>query len=208
MAPTLERRARHKEALRGEILAAARELFVREGYENVTMRRVAEKIEYSPTTIYLYFKDKAELLFAICQETFGKLLEEFTALDRMPTDPVTHLKRGLRTYIDFGLKHPQHYLASFIVPYEQAPPEEAALHLAEDSQGMRAFAYLRESVAACIRAGRFRAVDVETASRALWAAVHGITSLLIVHPHFPWGDREQVIHLVVDSMVTGLDART
>ncbi len=207
MALTLERRARHKLALREEILAAARDLFVREGYENVTMRRVAEKIEYSPTTIYLYFKDKAELLFSICQETFAKLLEEFAALDREPADPVTHLKRGLRTYIAFGLKHPQHYLASFVVPYEQAPPEDAALHLAEDSQGMRAFAYLRNSVAACIAAGKFRGVDVETASRALWAAVHGITSLLIVHSHFPWGDREQVINLVVDSMVTGLEAR-
>lgn len=208
MAPTLERRARHKLALREEILAAARDLFVREGYENVTMRRVAEKIEYSHTTIYLYFKDKAELLFAICQETFAKLLEEFAALEREPADPVTHLKRRLQIYIAFGLKHPQHYLASFVVPYQQAPPEDAARHLAEDSQSMRAFAYLRENVAACIRAGRFRAVDVETASRALWAAAHGVTSLFIVHPHFPWGDHEQVINLVVDSIVSGLEART
>ena len=207
MTPTLERRARHKQALRAEILAAARELFVREGYENVTMRRVAEKIEYSPTTIYLYFKDKAELLFAICQETFGKLLEEFAALDRVPMDPVTHLKRGLRTYIDFGLKHPQHYLASFVVPYEQAPPEESVPHLAEDSQGMKAFAYLRRGVTACVEAGKFRGADVEVISRALWAAIHGITSLLIVHKHFPWGDREKVIDLLVDSVVAGLEAR-
>lgn len=207
MAPTIERRERHKAALREDILNAARELFVREGYENVTMRRVAEKIEYSPTTIYLHFKDKADLLFALCQETFSKLLEEFAALEREPTDPVTHLKRGLRTYIEFGLKHPQHYLATFVVPHEQAPPEEEARHVAEDSLGMKAFAYLSRSVAGCVAAGKFRSIDVETASKALWAAIHGITSLLIVQAHFPWGDREPVIDTVVESMVAGLEAR-
>jgi len=65
-----QRREREKEALRQDILDAARELFVEEGYDNVSMRRVAEKIEYSPTTIYLYFEDKASLLYAICEETF------------------------------------------------------------------------------------------------------------------------------------------
>jgi len=65
-----ERRAREKKELRQEILDAARDLFVREGFENVSMRKIAEKIEYSPTTIYLYFQDKADLLDCICEETF------------------------------------------------------------------------------------------------------------------------------------------
>ena len=53
-----ERRAREKEQLRRQIIAAARELFVNEGYENVSMRKIADKIEYSPTMIYLYFKTR------------------------------------------------------------------------------------------------------------------------------------------------------
>jgi AcrR family transcriptional regulator len=64
-----ERRARQKEGVREEILDAARTLFVKEGYEHVSMRKIAEKVEYAPGTIYLYFRDKAEILDRICEET-------------------------------------------------------------------------------------------------------------------------------------------
>src|SRR5215208_8327196 len=103
------RRAREKEALRQDILDAARELFVKEGYENVSMRRIAEKIEYSPTTIYLYFEDKTALFFAICEETFARLSRQLAAIAVECTDPVERLYRGCRSYVDFGLKHPNHY---------------------------------------------------------------------------------------------------
>src|SRR6266403_1650812 len=75
-----ERRAREKRFLRQEILDAASELFAREGFENVSMRRIADKIAYSPTTIYLYFKDKAELLEQVCAEAFSRLLQRLTKL--------------------------------------------------------------------------------------------------------------------------------
>ena len=75
-----ERRARQKKFLRQEILDAASELFGRDGYENVSMRRIADKIEYSPTTIYIYFKDKAELLEQVCKETFGRLVQRLTKI--------------------------------------------------------------------------------------------------------------------------------
>src|SRR5215813_3940645 len=96
-----ERRAREKRFLRQEIMDAASELFVREGYENVSMRRIADKIEYSPTTIYLYFKDKAELLEQLCQETFAWLVQKLSKMMEQPGDPVERLKRGLLAYIEF-----------------------------------------------------------------------------------------------------------
>ena len=68
-----ERREREKQGIREEILEAARQLFVTEGYENVSIRKIAEKIEYSPGTIYLYFQDKAEILAQISEETFSRL---------------------------------------------------------------------------------------------------------------------------------------
>lgn len=76
-----ERRAREKKELRQEILDAAREMFVRDGFENVSMRKIAEKIEYSPTTIYLYFQDKADLLDCLCEETFTRLVKKQTILE-------------------------------------------------------------------------------------------------------------------------------
>src|SRR5216684_2295069 len=97
-----ERRARQKKFLRQEILDAASELFVRDGYENVSMRRIADKIEYSPTTIYIYFKDKAELLEQVCKETFGRLVQRLSKIMEQPGDPVERLKRGLTDCIKAG----------------------------------------------------------------------------------------------------------
>src|SRR5215472_4189832 len=108
------RREREKAALRLEILRAARDLFVHEGYENVSMRRIAEKIDYSPTTVYLHFVDKADLLFHICEETFAKLAAKGERLLAERTDPLTKLKQLGRSYIEFGLQHPDHYKLTFM----------------------------------------------------------------------------------------------
>src|SRR5215471_1856492 len=118
-----ERRAREKQELRQEILDAARDLFVRQGFENVSMRKIAEKIEYSPTTIYLYFKDKADLLDCICEETFARLIRKQTILDQTVADPIERLRRGLRGYIEFGLKHPNHYRVTFMMVRPAEGPE-------------------------------------------------------------------------------------
>src|SRR3984893_1221615 len=97
-----QRRARQKEDLREEILDAARSLFVKEGYESVSIRKIADKIDYSPGTIYLYFRDKADILDRICEETFAKLIRKMDAIKSDKSAPVDRLKRGLRTYIQFG----------------------------------------------------------------------------------------------------------
>src|SRR5215472_17912678 len=98
-----ERKAREKRKLRQQILDAARELFVREGYESVSMRKIAAKIEYSPGSIYTYFKDKGEILDCLCEETFLHLHEhEFQALQETKGDALEVLKKGMETYIHFG----------------------------------------------------------------------------------------------------------
>jgi AcrR family transcriptional regulator len=198
-----ERKARQKKFLRQEILDAASELFVEEGYENVSMRRIAERIEYSPTTIYLYFKDKAELLEQVCQETFARLTQVLTRILAQPGDPVERLKRGLIAYIKFGLENPHHYRATFMMPIPEG--FDAEKYKNPDSGGMQAFDFLRRSVYDCLGAGKFRKEDPELVSQALWAGVHGITSLLIIQcKGFPWVDKEQLIHFVVDTLVAGV----
>jgi AcrR family transcriptional regulator len=186
------------------ILDAARELFATEGYEAVTMRRIAEKIEYSPTAIYLHFKDKQELIVSLCEETFSKLVRELESLET-GKDPVARLKLGLRRYVDFGLKNPQHYLATFMMPHaDKDDPKMVEHYHDESSSGMRALGILRAQVEACVAAKKLRRVNVDTATRSLWSAVHGITSLLIAFPAFPWGDREAVVGTLIDAAVDGL----
>ena len=197
-----ERRAREKEQLRRQILSAARELFVNEGYENVSMRKIADKIEYSPTTIYLYFKDKADLLDSVCKETLLNLLNTLELLKRDKSDPVEVLRKSGKAYVEFGLKYPQDYKLTFVV----RPQFQKGLGLQEGSVGERVFDYLRAMVSECIRQERFRQVDVEITGQALWSAVHGVTLLLIDFPDFPWTDKDKLIDTVIQTMIEGLRA--
>src|SRR5215469_2074960 len=96
-----ERRERERQAVRKEILDAARALFLEEGYDRTSMRKIAEKIEYSPTTIYLYFKDKRELLESICGETFTKFIKTVQEIGQANDDPLQNLRATLRAYIEF-----------------------------------------------------------------------------------------------------------
>ena len=199
---TKERRAREKEQLRSQILSAARELFVNDGYENVSMRKIADKIEYSPTTIYLYFKDKADLLDSVCKETLLDLLNTLGLLNRDKSDPIETLRKSGKAYVEFGLKYPQDYKLTFVV----RPQFQKGLGLEEGSVGERVFNYLREMVSECIRQKIFRQVDLDTAGQALWSAVHGVTLLLIDFSDFPWTERDKLIDTVIHTMIEGLKA--
>lgn len=197
-----ERRARQKKYLRQEILDAASELFVRRGYESVSMRRIADKIEYSPTTIYIYFKDKAELLQQVCKETFARLVQKLTKIMEQPGEPDERLKRGLIAYIEFGLENPHQYRTTFMMPVPEGLDEKKLRQ--ENSPGMEAYGFLIQGVTECIKAGKMRATNVELAAQTLWAGIHGVTSLLITHQAFPWAERQKVIHSTVDTLVAGL----
>ena len=199
---TKERRAREKEQLRRQIIDAARELFVSEGYENVSMRKIADKIEYSPTVIYLYFKDKADLLDSACQETLLGLLDTVELLKRDKNNPVEALRKSGKAYVEFGLKYPQDYKLTFVI----RPQFQKGLGLEEGSVGERVFSYLCAMVSECVRQKAFRQVDVETTGQALWSAVHGVTLLLIDFPDFPWTATDKLIDTVIDTMIEGLKA--
>jgi AcrR family transcriptional regulator len=203
-----DRRARQKTFLRQQILDGARELLVRDGYDKLSMRRVAERIDYSPTAIYLHFKDKQELVSSLCDETFGRLVRELETLPDEYPDPLVRLRKGMERYIAFGLKHPDHYLPTFVLPLpghlDPRRKEEAA---SQASNGMRAFGCLRDCIADGVKARKLRKIDPDVAARAAWAGIHGITSLLIVHDAFPWGDQKAVIATMVDTLIEGLRRR-
>lgn len=199
-----ERRERQKENLRQEILDAAREMFAREGYQNVSMRKIAEKIEYSPTTIYLYFKDKTDLLNQLCEETFAKLIQTQERIVKQYDDPLVCLRKGMRAYVDFGLKHPNHYEVALIMPIMNYLGKD--LHPYEGSMGQKAFEYLKQAVTAAVENNEIKKGDVDLISQSLWAAIHGITSLLIGHPDFPFVNKNKLIDHVIDTMIEGLKA--
>ena len=167
-----ERRERERIEVRRKILDAARDLFTRDGYERVTMRRIAGAIEYSPTTIYNHFEDKDDLVRALCQEDFSALL---AAIEEQPwpPDPVDAIRQLGRVYAQFGLSHPNHYKFMFMTahhPEGEKPPA-----------GEQTFGVLRALVEGAVAAGRLRDVPRDTICQVLWSAVHGVTALLVTY---------------------------
>src|SRR5258708_2514499 len=122
---TLERRGRQKQEVRGKILDAARELFASEGYEAVTMRQIADKIEYTPTTIYGHFKDKAELLAELCRVDFATLASAYGKLARVK-NPIDRIRQIGHAYIQFAVEYPNHYRLMFMTPHPPMTAAEAA----------------------------------------------------------------------------------
>ena len=190
---TTDRRERHRASLRREILDAASQLFVEEGSERVTMRRIAARIEYTPTTIYLYFKDKNELLAAVCEETFSQLAGKLERLQRTSGTPLGYLREALRTYVDFGLANPGQYAVTFLRP----PPA------ASD-----AFEMLRLGVRACVENGDIRTANIDMTAQALWASVHGLTALLITAKGAPFAARPALVDHTIDTLIAGLKVPT
>ena len=193
------RRAREKEQLRRKILDAARDLFTAEGYERVSMRKIAEKIEYSPTTIYLYFKDKMDLLLTISDETLDALAAEIEAAVKDIQDPVEKFREFGRAYVEFGLARPHEYDLTFVL----RPRHRGGLALPEGSSAYRMFESVGDLVRECVHEGRFRELDAAAAAQSLWASVHGLTSLLIAYPDFPWVERDALISQTLDTITEG-----
>src|SRR5829696_7163436 len=115
---SLERREREKQELRGRILEAARELFLAHGYDAVTMRKIAERIEYSPTAIYQHFADKDALVAELCRHDFRNFAAHF-ARAAATEDPIERLRASGRAYFDFAVEYPQHYRLMFMAARPQ-----------------------------------------------------------------------------------------
>lgn len=196
-----DRKTREKQLLRQEILDAARELFVAEGYENVSMRKIADRIEYSPTTIYLYFKDKSQLLQEICETSFAKLADEIRRSQELGGTPLEILRRGMMAYVDFGLNNPHQYDVVFISPKQKYFDETGYAY--EGSTGQQAYELLAASVAECARSGVFGPANTAVIAQTLWAGLHGVISLLITHEGFPFAERQVLTKSVIDTMIRG-----
>jgi AcrR family transcriptional regulator len=202
-----ERRAREKSETRDKILDAARELFVTEGYEGVSMRRVAEKIEYSPTAIYVYFADKQELFHELCQQDYARLAEVFQS-SAMSSDPIERVKQIGRTYTEFGVRYPNHYKFMFMTPHPPHEPDEEDREVMGNPE-VDAYAFLKRAVQRAIDAERFREElqDAELISQTLWAAVHGVIALNIAKCSDPWVDwrpLQQRAEIMLDVTLRGL----
>ena len=208
-----DRRAREREQLRQKILDTARELFIAHGYDGVTLRKIANAIEYSPGTIYGYFRDKDELLRALCVADF-EIFEKSLPREFATANPLDAIRAIGAAYVRFALGHPNQYRLMFMTPKPAVMNELDADVLAKRGDPARdGYALLRHVVQTAIDGNllRDRFHDSEVVAQTLWAGVHGMASLEIAmstSPWLQWAPREARIDAMLDAVVHGLAAGT
>lgn len=191
-------REKKRSEVRRKIMDEAAALFAAEGYDSVSMRKVAQRVGYTPMTLYLYFKDKAELLDCLCEEAFEDLYRRHEHLDATVKDPVERLKAGMRTFVDFALKHPHPYTASFNFlrrKGDRSPRCERMCALAAALERKQVAAFLGEGASE-------REIDLTT--QVVMTAENGIATMLIAVPNYRWADWRKLVDASADAIVKGL----
>jgi AcrR family transcriptional regulator len=199
------RRATYRESLRQEILDAAREMFVREGYEATSVRRIAGRVGCSTGILYHYFEDKPAIMAQLVREAFGRLNARMQEMAKDDAPPLDRLRRALSTYIEFGIGHPHHYDMLF------GGHRAADVKIKEvfETEGLACFSCLQSLTGSVIAASVLRPElnDPAEVAQALWVSVHGMVSLLTGCEGFPFVERSRLIERQVEILIEGIRRR-
>src|SRR5437763_8951276 len=195
------RRERYRSELRAETLSAARELIRDEGYQGLTIRKLAQRMECSPMALYSYFADKQALLTALALEGFEKVAKRFNSTAHR--DPLTAVRRILLDYIAYAEENPNEYRILFLSVETLG---ELKLSREDLQERNPAFGALFKRVETCIKSGVLQG-DAFAVSTVLWTAAHGAASLLITAQKFPFGSRRLYAEELVATIVSGVQSR-
>jgi len=193
-----ERKEKYKEDVRQKILEVAKNLFLKHGYESTSIRKIAQQMEFSPTTIYLYYKDKGDIMYALHQEGFKMLSSQFLVIQSVE-DPFERLKAMGRIYMRFALENPDFYELMFVM---KEPIEFVSKHCASEwEEGEFAFNSLLKTVMDCKEVGYFKQMDLNSMALNVWATMHGLCTLKL-QGHL---DHIASVHLTVPETSTILE---
>jgi AcrR family transcriptional regulator len=197
-----ERRHQAHAETRRAILDAALELFVADGYSQVSIRNVAAKVEYSPGAIYSYFPSKDAIFFALAEEGF-RLLGAGQFADPPMADPLDDLRDTVWRFYEFSKQQPQYFALVFLdrhVPRIGREYEQFAFMTELRSR-------VRARVQRCIDEGIFPAtVEADVALRLLWAPIIGITTFKLSQRMPPDVDADALVRDAIDTTIAGLRA--
>jgi AcrR family transcriptional regulator len=184
---------------RAEILQAAERIFLRDGYQGATIRKIADEVGVSSTALYMHFRDKDDILLEICAGAVGVLLAQNTEIAARPIAASTRVRLILESYMRFGLENPNTFWLTFCSSAEEnlAGARAVAFELGESC-----FERFKSVLAEIAEEGRLRS-DVEIAAQLLWTACHGLIALRIGRPNFGWSPEEQLMETMLDSLFQG-----
>ena len=201
-----ERKQRERSEVREKILDAALDFFATEGVEGVTMRALADAIEYTPPVIYSHFRDKDAIIRELCNRQLRTLAKHFSAIAGV-ADPVERLRGIGRAYVDFALANPSHFRFMFLTAHPLPTEEDENPHRGDPQED--AYAFLKSTVEAAIAAGQLRPelTDAEELTQMCWAAAHGVVALQNTkgsEPWIDWRDARTTAYKLLDAMLRGL----
>ena len=198
-----ERRERERTQVREKILDAALEVFASAGAEAVTMRALADAIEYSPPVIYAHFRDKDAIIQELCFRQLRSLARQFATFGAL--DPVERLRRIGYVYADFAVDHPSHFRFMFLTSHAYTADDEG---LGKDDPERNAYAFLKQTVKDGLAAGVFRPefTDADELAQICWACAHGLVALQNVKGDgwIDWRDMRTAAHRLIDATLIGL----
>lgn len=183
------RREDQKLQLRNIILQKASEMFVEFGYNNFSMRKLAERIGCSVSTLYLYFRDKDDLLFTVVDEAFTLFRRQLDEAAVSTAEPWERLKRLGEAYVRFGLNHPAYYQLMFMWRIDYLIETRR-----DEAPRVGAFQILNDAVRSAIDEGVMQQRDAIIYSDILWATMHGIVALAIQMPMFDEDRTTKLLH--------------
>jgi AcrR family transcriptional regulator len=186
---------------RAEILEAAERIFVAEGYEGATIRKIADEVGVSSTALYMHFQDKGAILLEICEGVLKQLLDRNAAIAAKPLDPVVRVKMMLEGYIRWGLQHPNAYQLVYSThrPVSAGVWPEGTVDLSIQCYDI--FTGVVREIAAV---GRLRSGTDHSAAQSLWMSCHGLVALLVSRPNFQWAETDELIEVTLDGLINGL----
>ena len=187
---------------RAEIMAAAERIFVAEGYEGATIRKIADEVGVSSTALYMHFSDKDAILLEICDLAIERLLKANSEISAQPIDAVSRVRRMLDVYMSFGLENPNAYLLVFCTPASNRISQERSS--ATEALGDSCYDKFSSVVREIAAEGRLRTGTADSAAQTLWTACHGLVSLLTVKPGFHWSPAAELQAVMLDSLLYGL----
>jgi AcrR family transcriptional regulator len=186
---------------RAEILRAAERIFIAQGYEGATIRKIADEVGVSSTALYMHFQDKDQILLEICDRAMSELLAINLRISTRSGDPVDRVRDMLAAYMRFALENPNAYRLMFCAASMTNSPRrrDATLRL-----GDHCFEKFSGVVGEIAAQGRLRTGDIRAVTQALWAACHGLISLRIAKPDFDWSPIETGMDVMLDGLLFGL----
>jgi AcrR family transcriptional regulator len=198
-----ERKVRQRLDLKQRVLEAAEELFVKDGYRNVSMRKIAEKIEYSPTTIYRLFRNKADVMDHLIAEGYSGVYRRYEEiLAHRPDSPLETLNQIITEYVAFALENPNHYELWFAT--SEIRVEDDQLRMRHGEASYRVYHTWLDRIDECKAEGLLPDRDRLALFQLIWGTVHGMISLRIHHPQFPWLPLEQHVKELLSLLNRGL----